>query len=126
MSYFFLTIFIRYPTKYLSTPVIIKVHIDIGQGDTVRIQETLKQQIVLDRVDFRNSQTIGHRRTGSRTTSRTDRHTQFLTCRINKVLYNQEVSWETHRFHDIQFEVHSLFDFFRQRFTINSLSSVKS
>ena len=60
MSNFFLTIFICHPTKYLTTTVIIKVHINIGQGNTVWIQETFKQQIILDRVYLRNTQTISH------------------------------------------------------------------
>ena len=101
MRHLFLAIFIRHPAKNLTTTVIIKVHINIRQRDTVRIQETFKQQIVLDRVDFRNSQTVRHSRTGSRSTSRTYGYTQLLAGGIDKVLHNQEVSGETHSLHDI-------------------------
>ena len=52
MSYTLSAIFIRYPAQYLATTVIIEVGIDIGEGDTVRIQETLEQEGVFDRVDL--------------------------------------------------------------------------
>ena len=60
MCHTFRTIFLRYPAKHFATSVIIKVGINIRQRDTVRIQETLKQQIVFNGVDFGNSQTIGY------------------------------------------------------------------
>ncbi len=67
---------------------------------------------------LRDTQAIGHRRTGSRTTSRTYRHAQLMTGGIDKVLHNQEVSRETHRLHDVQLKVHTLLHLLRQGFTI--------
>ena len=125
MRYFFLTIFIGYPAKHFTTTVVIEVHIDIGQGDTVRIQETLEQQVVLDRVDLGDTQTVSHCRTGSRTTSGPYRYAQFRACGIDEVLHYQEVSGETHRFHDVQLEVEPFFHFFRQRVAIYSFRTVK-
>ena len=103
MSDLFLTIFIRHPTKHITSPVIIKVNINIGQRNTVGIQKTLEQQIIFNRVNLRNLQAISYCRTGSRTTPRSNRHTHVTTC-CNKVLHNQEVPREPHGLHDIQFE----------------------
>lgn len=77
--------------QYVGTAVLIEIDIDIGQGDTVGIQETLEQQVVLDRVDIGNTQRIGHHRTGSRTTARSHRYPQFPRG-TDKVPYDKEVT----------------------------------
>ncbi len=56
MRHLLLTILFRYPAQYFTASVIIEVHINIRQGNTVRIQETLEQQVVLDRVYLGNAQ----------------------------------------------------------------------
>ena len=55
MGHFLLPIFFRHPTQHLASPVIIKVHINIRQGNTVWIQKTLEQQVILYRVYLRNA-----------------------------------------------------------------------
>ena len=65
-----LTVFLSHPAQHLSASVVIEVHINIGQGDTVGVQETLEQQVIFNRVDLCDTETVGHRRTGSRTTAR--------------------------------------------------------
>ena len=67
-------ILVRHPTQHLPPTIIIEVGINIGQRDTVRIQETLEQQIIFDRVNPGNTQAVGNRRTGCRTTTGTHRH----------------------------------------------------
>ena len=67
-------VFIRYPAKHFPATVIVEVGIDIGERDTVRIQETLEQQVIFDRVDLGNPQAVGNSRTGSRSTAGTDRN----------------------------------------------------
>ena len=42
------------------TAFIIEIDVNIRHGDTVRIQETLKQEVVLDRVEVGDFQTVGH------------------------------------------------------------------
>ena len=54
------TVLIHYPAQYLASAVVIEVGIDIRQVHTVRVQETLKQQVVLQRVDLGDSQAICH------------------------------------------------------------------
>ena len=102
-------IFLGYPTKDFASPVIIEIGIDIGQGDTVRVQETLEQQVVLDRVDLRDAKAIGYSRSRRRSTAWSDRNSQFLTCGPDKILHDQEVARETHGLHDVQLEVQSFF-----------------
>ena len=54
------TILIHYPSQHLSTPVVVKIGINIRQIHTVGIQETLEKQVVFQRIYFRNTQAIGH------------------------------------------------------------------
>ena len=73
-----MTILIHHPFQHLSASVVIKVGIDIRQRDTVRVQETLKQQVVFQRVYFRDTQTVSHHTTSSRTTSWPHHYTEFI------------------------------------------------
>ena len=123
MGHFLLTVFFRYPIQYSATSVIVKIHINIRQRDTVRIQETFKQQVIFNRVNLSNSQAIGHRRTGGRTTSRSHRNIQFLTGSPNKILHNQEVTRETHGLHNMEFELDTFACFLIQHFSIASVRS---
>ena len=50
---------------------ILEIHVNIRHADTVRIQETLEQQLVLDRVQIGDFQAVSHYGTGSGTTSGT-------------------------------------------------------
>ncbi len=52
------------PPQYLSTAVVVEVGIDIRQVDTVGVEETLKQQVVFQRVNLRDAEAVGHHRTG--------------------------------------------------------------
>ena len=74
----FMPILIHYPTKHLSTTIIIKVGINIRKVDTVWIQETFKQQIVLQWVYLCDTQAVSHYRTCRRTISRI--WTSLETC----------------------------------------------
>ena len=49
------TILVLHPFQDTATSVVIEVRINIRQRDTVRIQETLKQQVVLQRVNLGNA-----------------------------------------------------------------------
>ena len=95
------SVLIHYPLQHLSATVVIEVGIDIRQRDTVGVKETLKQQVVLQRVDLGDTQAIGYHRACSRSTTRTNHHSQFVAGRVDKVLHYEEVSWETHCLHDV-------------------------
>ena len=118
MRHLFLTIFFSYPIQYSSTTIIIKIHINIRQRNTVGIQETFEQQIVCNRVYFSDTQTICYGRTCRRSTSRPYRHVQFFTRGTNKILHNQEVTRKTHRLHNMKFEFDPFLHFLIQDFSI--------
>ena len=118
-----MAVLILHPFQYLSSSVVIEVGIDIRQRDTVWVKETLKQQVVFQGVDLCDSQTISHHRTGSRTTSRPNHHSQLIAGRVDKVLHDKEVAGESHRLHDVQFELHSFYHILWYRFAISALCS---
>ncbi len=72
-----------------------KVNVKVGHGDPLWIQETLKQQVVLQRIEVGNLQRIRHQRTGTRTTARPHR-AAILFGPVDEVTHDQEVTWETH------------------------------
>ena len=118
-----MSIFIFYPFQHLTTSVIIEVCIDIRQRYTVGIQETLKQQIILQWVNLRNSQTIGHHTTSCGATSWPHHDIQFITCRVDKVLHDEEVTGEAHRLHDVQFKPDTVLHILRQWLAITAISA---
>ena len=101
-------VFVLHPFKHLSAPVIVEVGIDIGQGDTVGVKETLEQEVVFQRVNLRYSETIGNNTTSRRTSTRSHHHTQFVAGRVDEVLHNEEVTWESHSLHDVQLELYAV------------------
>ena len=55
VGYIGFAVLLRHPREHLAAPVVIKVYVDIGQRDSVRIEETFKQQIVLDGIYSRDT-----------------------------------------------------------------------
>ena len=43
VRHLFLAVFLCHPVQYALAAIVVEVHINIGQGDTVGIKETLKQ-----------------------------------------------------------------------------------
>src|SRR5690606_25293443 len=103
---------------------IVKISIDIGHALTVRIQETLEQEVVLDGVDIGNTNAIGYHRTRGRTTTRAYKNTNISAC-LDKIGYNQKVPCKTHGFDGEKLKVETLFHFCRD-FMISILGSLKS
>ena len=50
--------------QHVVAAVLVEIDIDIRQGDTLGIQETLEQQVVFQRIYVGNFQTVGHDRSG--------------------------------------------------------------
>ena len=80
-----MTVLIHYPSQHLASTVIIKVGINIRKVHTVWVQETLKQEVVLQWVNLGNAQAVSHHRTCRRSTSRTHHHAEFLARRPDEV-----------------------------------------
>ena len=117
-------IFLRHIVEHLIAAVVIEVDVDIGKRDTVGVEETLEQQIVFDRVDLRDAETIGGGRTGGRTTSRADAHSELVAPGIDEVLHDQKVAGEAHRLHDVELELQPLIDVGRNRISVTFLRAV--
>ncbi len=117
-------ILILHPFEHAPAAVVIEVGINIGQRDTVGIEETLKQQVVFQGVDLGDTQTISHHGTGSRTTPGTYHHAQLVAGGIDKVLHDEEVARETHGLHDMELEADAVFHFFREGVSIDAVGSV--
>ena len=115
VGYIWLAVFFGYVFEYLAAPVVIEIHVNIREGDTVGIKETFKQQVVFQRVNLCDAQAVGHHRAGGRTTAGADGDAQFLAPDADEVLHDEEVARETHGLHDVQFEVYSVGDFFGKR-----------
>ena len=63
---------IRGVGDHLAAAAVVEVDIDIRGGRALRVQESLEEEIVLNRVDVGNGQRVGHEGAGGRTTARTD------------------------------------------------------
>ena len=101
VSHLLFSIFLCDIFQHSSATIIIEVDIDIRQRDTVGVKETLKQEVIFDRVYLCNTQAVGCCRTCCRTTTRTYADTELLACHIDEILYNQEVTRETHCLHNV-------------------------
>lgn len=126
MGTILVSILIHHPSQHLASTIVIEVGINIRQVDTVRIQETLKQQVIFQRVNLGNAQAISHDRTCRRTTARTYHDTQLLAGSPDKVGHDEEVARETHGLHHMKLEVDMLVDIGRKRVAIEFLGSLVS
>ena len=50
MSHLLSTVLFGHPLQNLATSIVVEVGINIGQGDTVGVEETLEQKIIFDGV----------------------------------------------------------------------------
>ncbi len=112
--------------KHLSATVIIKVHINIRERYTVRIEESFEQQVILDRVDLRDAKTVCHDTSGCRSSSGTYRHSEFAACYIYEVLHNKEVTGKTHGLHYIQLELYTFLKLSGQGRAVTSVGTLVS
>ena len=48
-------VLVLHPLQHAATAVIVEVGVYIGQGDTVGVQESLEQQVILQRVYLRDT-----------------------------------------------------------------------
>ena len=74
---------------------VFEIHVDIRHRYTVRIEETLEQELVADRVQVGDSETVSYYRSGGGATARPDQ-ASFLPAGGYIVLDDEEVVRETH------------------------------
>ena len=105
------SVFVLNPFEHFAASVVIEVGIDIRERNTVGVKESFEKQVVLDWVNLGDAQAIGYNRSCRRTTSRAYHYAKFVTCRVDEILHNKEVTGEAHGLHDVQFELHTLVNF---------------
>ena len=89
---------------------ILDINVDIRHGNTIWIEETLKQQTILQRIKVGNIQCVGDNRSGGATPARA-KNNSFRFTPVNKVLNNQEVTLITHIAHHAQLHLGALANF---------------
>ena len=76
--------------NHFAATAVVEVDIDIGCGRALRVQESLEEEIVLQRIDISNGQRVGDQRTGRRATARP--HTNAHGARVlNELGHDEEV-----------------------------------
>src|SRR5207253_3874799 len=76
-----------------------EIDIDIRQRYALGIQKSLKQQLMLERINVSDAHGVGDERSGCRSTARTDGN-GILSSVADEVPDNQEVSGELHLLND--------------------------
>ena len=88
---------------------VLKVHVDIGHGYTLRIKESLKKQIVTHRIDIRDTGTVAHAAARTGTTSRSYPAVMCLGP-VDIIPHDQNVLNESHLLDDAKLVFHILVD----------------
>ena len=107
---------------YLLAAFITEVYIYIGHADPFRIEETLKNQIVPDRVNVGYLKAVGHNGAGCRSSARAYHNAVCLGV-VYEIPYNQEIFNISHGFYGVQLVVQS---FVKLRSRVFSVSFVKA
>ena len=97
----------------LVTLTIVEVEVDVGRVDAFRVEEPLEQQSVFQRIDGDDARQIGDEGTGSRSTTRPDRHAHGAR-RIAYVGDDEEVGGESQRLNDREFRLETVEDLLRR------------
>ena len=111
MGAVFVAVLVHDPLQHLATSVVVEVGVYIRERDSVRIEETLEKQVILEGVETRDAQTVGYHASGCRTTSRSYPYAELLSCRVDEILHDEEVAGETHGLHDVKFKAYAVIDF---------------
>ena len=101
---------------------VLEVHVDIRHRNSVRVQETLEQELVPDGVQVGDSQAVGHGGSCRRTTSRPDQASS-LAAGGDVVLDNQEVVRKAHATDCLELEVKPFLLLVRKSFAVTFLCS---
>src|SRR5205085_8947422 len=97
----------------LSSPVHAEINIDIGHRDAFGIQESLKKQFMLKRIDIGNAQRVRHNRSSCRPAARADGNIS-LPCIADEVPDDEKVSGKLHLLDDAKIPSQALL-VFRER-----------
>ena len=118
VSHVVFAIFLRDPVQDAAAAVVVEIDVNIRERDTVRIQETLKQEVIFNRVYLRDAKTVCHGTSRCRATSRSNADVKFFAGGADVVLHDEEVAREAHGLHDVELKVDSLLGLLVQRVSI--------
>ncbi len=62
LGHVFAAVFLGDVIDHLAAPVHAEINVDIGQRNALRVQEALKQQLVLQRIDIGDAHGVSHQR----------------------------------------------------------------
>ena len=80
---------------HLAAPALVEVHVDVGHGDALGVEEPLEDQLVVDRVQIGDAQDVGHQRAGGAAAA--GAHAQVDRARVvEQVGRDQEVARVAH------------------------------
>ena len=89
------SVFASYVIDDLLPSFIAEINIDIGHGHTLRIQESFKKQVITDRINVCDLQTVRNDRACGGTSPRSYRDSVFF-CVVDKIPYDQEIIHISH------------------------------
>ena len=90
-----LAVLIGHVVDDLAAATIVEVHIEVGHGDTVGVEESLENQVVVERVQLGNAHRVRYHRACTGATARTHADAVAL-CPVDEVGDHEEVAGEAH------------------------------
>ena len=113
-------IFIGDIFDHLIASIHAEVDINIRHTHPFRIEESLEQQIVLQRIDISDFESISHHTACGRTTTGSDRNTVLLGV-VDKIPHNEKITRIAHLIDDAQLPVQPLHISFPVKFNLSPL-----
>ena len=93
----------------LLTSDITEIYINIRHGYSLRVQESLEEKVVLQRLNCRYVQTVSNHTANRRTSSRSNCDS-LRFCKMNEIPHYQEIIHKSHALYDRQLIIYSLSD----------------
>ena len=88
-------VFLRDVVDDLGPPVLAEVHVEVGHGHALGIQEPLEEQVVRERIDVGDAQRVRNQRPGPGAAARADGNAVRLRP-IDEVVDDEEIPGELH------------------------------
>src|SRR6266404_1887826 len=76
-----------------------EIDVDIGHGHAFRVEESLEEEVVPQRIDIGNTETVSYQRSGRRATAWSDRNAMIFGV-ANKIPNDKEIAGVPHALND--------------------------
>ena len=118
-------VFAHYIINDLLTSFIAKIDVKVWHAHPLGIEEPFKQKLIANRIDTRNTNTIGSDTSGTGTSSRTYRNAMFFGI-VDKIKDDEKVIHITHLLNNLKLIIEA-FRYFRSRmFSIVTAESLST